>query len=38
VDVEDGALLLLREGAALEVRAEVVDPPEPAALTAPLQP
>jgi hypothetical protein len=36
--VDDGALLLLGEGAALEVRPEVVDPPEPAALAAPLQP
>jgi hypothetical protein len=38
VDVDDGALLLVGEGAALEVRPEVVDPPEPAALAAPLQP
>jgi hypothetical protein len=38
VDVDDGALLLLGEGAALQVRPEVVDPPEPAALAAPLQP
>lgn len=38
VDVDDGALLLLGEGAALEVGPEVVDPPEPAALAAPLQP
>jgi hypothetical protein len=38
VDVDDGALLLLREGAALQVRPEVVDPPESAALAAPLQP
>jgi hypothetical protein len=38
VDVDDGALLQLREGAALQVRPEVVDPPEPAALAAPLKP
>jgi hypothetical protein len=38
VDVDDGALLVVGEGAALEVRPEVVDPPEAAALAAPLQP
>jgi hypothetical protein len=35
---DDEVLLLLREAAALQVRAEVVDPPQAAALAAPLQP
>jgi len=38
VDVDDGALLVVGEGAALEVWPEVVDPPEAAALAASLQP
>jgi hypothetical protein len=38
VEADDELLLLRREGAALEVRPEVVDPPEAAALAAPLQP
>ena len=38
MEVDDEVLFLRREGAALEVRAEVVDPPEAAALAAPLQP
>ena len=38
VEADDGVLLLLAEVAALDVRAQVVDPPEPAALAAPLQP
>jgi hypothetical protein len=37
VEREDEVLLLLREAAALEVGAEVVDPPEAAALAAALQ-
>ena len=35
---DDEVLLLLREAAALQVGAEVVDPPQAAALAAPLQP
>jgi hypothetical protein len=38
VEADDGVLLLLAEVAALDVRAQVVDPPEPAALAAPQQP
>jgi len=37
VEADDELLLLRREGAALEVRPEVVDPPEAAALAAALQ-
>ena len=37
VEADDEFLLLRREGAALEVRPEVVDPPEAAALAAALQ-
>jgi hypothetical protein len=37
VEPDDELLLLRREGAALEVRAEVVDPAEAAALAAALQ-
>jgi hypothetical protein len=38
VEADDGVLLLLAEVAALDVRAQVVDPPEPAALPTPQQP
>jgi hypothetical protein len=38
VERDDEVLLLLREAAALEVGAEVVDPPQAAALAAALQP
>jgi hypothetical protein len=38
VEREDEVLLLLREAAALQVGAEVVDPPQAAALAAALQP
>ena len=37
VEVDDEVLLLLREGAPLEVRPQVVYPPQPAALPAPLK-
>jgi hypothetical protein len=37
VELDDGLLLLGGEVAALEVRAQVVDPPQPAALPAPQQ-
>jgi hypothetical protein len=37
VQLDEGLLLLGGEVAALEVRAEVVDPPQPAALSAPEQ-
>jgi hypothetical protein len=37
VQLDEGLLLLGGEVAALEVRAEVVDPPQPAALPAPEQ-
>ena len=38
VELDDGLLLLERELAPLDVRPQVVGPPEPAALAAPLQP
>jgi hypothetical protein len=38
VELEDGAVLLGGEGSALDVRAQVVGPPQPAALAAPVQP
>jgi len=38
MELEDEELLLRREIAALDVRLEVVEPPEPAALAGPLQP
>jgi hypothetical protein len=38
VELDDGLLLLQAELAPLDVRPEVVGPPEPAALAAPLQP
>jgi hypothetical protein len=38
VQLDDGLLLLERELAPLDVRAQVVGPPEPAALAAPPQP
>jgi hypothetical protein len=38
VELDDGLLLLEGEAAALDVRAEVVGPPQPAALPAPRQP
>jgi hypothetical protein len=38
VEVDDQRLFLLREEAALEVRPQVVGPPQPAALPAPQQP
>uniref|UniRef100_A0A0A9GGI7 Uncharacterized protein n=1 Tax=Arundo donax TaxID=35708 RepID=A0A0A9GGI7_ARUDO len=38
MQADDRVLLLLREAAPLQVGAEVVDPPQPAALAAPLQP
>jgi len=38
MELEDEELLLRREIAALDVRLEVVKPPEPAALAGPLQP
>jgi hypothetical protein len=38
VELDDELVLLLGEVAALEVRAQVVDPPQPAALPAPQQP
>jgi hypothetical protein len=38
VELEDGVVLLGGEGPALDVGAEVVCPPEPAALAAPVQP
>ena len=38
VELDDGLLLLRREGPALDVRPEVVGPPQPAALAAPVQP
>jgi hypothetical protein len=38
VELDDGLLLLERELAPLDVRPEVVGPPEPAALAAPPQP
>lgn len=38
VELDDGLLLLQAELAPLDVRPEVVRPPEPAALAAPLQP
>jgi hypothetical protein len=37
VELDDGVLLLPGEVAALDVRAQVVDPPEPAALAAAQQ-
>jgi hypothetical protein len=37
MEVDDEVLLLLRECAPLEVWAEVVDPPQPAALPASLK-
>ena len=38
VERDDVVLLLLREAAALEVGAEVVEPPQPAALAAAVKP
>jgi hypothetical protein len=38
VQLYDGLLLLEGEAAALDVRAEVVGPPQPAALPAPREP
>jgi hypothetical protein len=38
VELEDGVVLLGGEGPALDVRAQVVGPPQPAALAAPVQP
>jgi len=38
MELEDEELLLRREVAALDVRLEVVEPPQPAALAGPLQP
>jgi hypothetical protein len=38
MELKDEDLLLRREIAALDVRLEVVEPPEPAALAGPLQP
>ena len=38
VELDDGLLLLGAEGPALDVRPEVVGPPQPAALAAPVQP
>ena len=38
MEVDDEVVFLLREVAALEVGAQVVDPPQPAALPAALQP
>jgi len=38
LEVDDELLLLVGEVAALDARAEVVGPPEPAALAAPHQP
>jgi hypothetical protein len=38
VELDDGLVLLEGEAAALDVRAEVVGPPQPAALPAPRQP
>ena len=38
VELDDGLLLLRGEGPALDVRPEVVGPPQPAALAAPVQP
>uniref|UniRef100_A0A0A9F624 Uncharacterized protein n=1 Tax=Arundo donax TaxID=35708 RepID=A0A0A9F624_ARUDO len=38
MQADDGVLLLLREAAPLQVGAQVVDPPQPAALAAPLEP
>ena len=38
VEAHHRLLLLRRERAALEVRPEVVDPPQPAALAVPVQP
>lgn len=37
VEVEDGLLLLLGELAPLDVRPQVVRPPQPAALATPVQ-
>jgi hypothetical protein len=37
VELDDGVFLLAGEVAALDVRPQVVDPPEPAALAAPQQ-
>ena len=37
MQADDGIFLLLRETAPLQVGAQVVDPPQPAALAAPLQ-
>jgi hypothetical protein len=37
VEVEDEQLLLCGEVAALHIRPEIVQPPEPAALPSPLQ-
>ena len=36
VELEDGVVLLGGEGPALDVRSQVVSPPEPAALAAPV--
>jgi len=38
VELDDHLLLLLRDVPPLEVRPQVVDPPQPAALPAPQQP
>jgi hypothetical protein len=38
VELDDELVLLLGEVAALEIRSQVVDPPQPAALPAPQQP
>jgi hypothetical protein len=37
MEMDDEVLFLLRERAPLEVRPQVVDPPQPAALPAPLK-
>ena len=37
VQLNDGLFLLRRESASLDVRSEIIGPPEPAALAAPLQ-
>ena len=38
VELDDGLLLRGAEGPALDVRPEVVGPPQPAALAVPVQP
>jgi hypothetical protein len=38
MELDDEVFLLLRECTSFEVRPQVVDPPQPAALAAPLKP